>query len=70
MNVRTRTGAAVLTLAVVAGLGATSCSKSRWCERDIGDVHVADSYCERGVAGYEWEPDHDKPKYKKKSKKH
>ncbi|MFE3544672.1 hypothetical protein ACFXK0_17065 [Nocardia sp. NPDC059177] len=70
MKVRTRAGAAVLALAVLAGLGATSCSKTtRWCERDQGDVLVANSYCENGVAGYEWEPDHDKPKYKKKPKK-
>lgn len=69
MKIRTKAGAVVLALTVVAGLGATSCSKARWCERDRGDVHVADSYCERGIAGYEWEPDNDKPKYKKKSKK-
>ncbi|KAF0845561.1 hypothetical protein [Nocardia caishijiensis] len=69
MKVRNRAGAAVLTLAVLASLGATSCGKSRWCERDLGDVHVADSYCEKNTPGYEWEPDNDKPKYKKKSKK-
>jgi hypothetical protein len=67
MNTRTRTAAAVLTLALFAGLGATSCSRQqRWCELDQGDVIVDNSYCEQNVAGYEWEPDHDKPKHKKK----
>ncbi|WP_342802118.1 hypothetical protein [Nocardia sp. No.11] len=71
MKVRTRTGAALLVFTVLAGLGATSCSRSeRWCERDQGDVLVENSYCERGIPGYEWEPDHDKPKKKKKPKKH
>ncbi|MGS2810802.1 hypothetical protein [Nocardia sp. MW-W600-9] len=71
MKVRTRTGAALLVFTVLAGLGTTSCSRSeRWCERDQGDVLVENSYCERGVPGYEWEPDHDKPKKKKKPKKH
>ena len=67
---RTRTAAAVLALTVLAGAGSTACARTqRWCELDQGDVVVANSYCEQGVAGYEWEPDHDKPKYKKKPKK-
>ncbi|MFD3594378.1 hypothetical protein ACFWU5_16765 [Nocardia sp. NPDC058640] len=67
MNTRTRTAATVLALSLFAGVGGTACSKpQRWCELDQGDVLVSDSYCEQQVAGYEWEPDHDKPKHKKK----
>ncbi|WP_043654572.1 hypothetical protein [Nocardia thailandica] len=67
---RTRTAATVLALAVLAGTGATACNRpTRWCELDRGDVLVDDSYCEAGLPGYEWEPDHDKPKHKKKPKK-
>ncbi|MFF0545066.1 hypothetical protein ACWEVD_07285 [Nocardia thailandica] len=70
MTTRTRTALAVLTLSLLAAGGATSCARTeRWCELDRGDVVVDNSYCERNVPGYEWEPDHDKPKYKKKPKK-
>ncbi|WP_431971962.1 hypothetical protein [Nocardia sp. bgisy134] len=70
MTTRTSTAAAVLALTVLAGASATACSRTeRWCELDRGDVVVENSYCEQGVPGYEWEPDHDKPKYKKKPKK-
>ncbi|MFC8043019.1 hypothetical protein [Nocardia sp. NPDC057353] len=65
------TAATALGLAGAVTLGASGCSKTeRWCERDQGDVLVANSYCESNTPGYEWEPDHDKPKKKKKPKKH
>lgn len=67
---RTRTAAAIIALTVIAGAGSTACNRTqRWCELDQGDVVVDNSYCEQNVAGYEWEPDHDKPKHKKKPKK-
>ncbi|MEV0355215.1 hypothetical protein AB0H71_04040 [Nocardia sp. NPDC050697] len=65
--------ALALGLAATVALGVSGCGKSeRWCERDQGDVLVANSYCEANTPGYEWEPDHDKPKKKKKpiKKKH
>ena len=63
-----RLHAAALAAAVaVSALSLAGCAKSeRWCELDQGDVVVANSYCEQGIPGYEWEPDHDKPKVKKK----
>ncbi|MEV0709570.1 hypothetical protein [Nocardia aurea] len=69
---RTRIHAAAIVLGVAlsATLGLTSCSKSeRWCELDRGDVLVENYHCEQNQAGYEWEPDHDKPKVKKKPNK-
>ncbi|NKY32463.1 hypothetical protein HGA13_05150 [Nocardia speluncae] len=54
---RTVTGTAVIALA--AGLGSAACSSDRWCEFDATDTKVADSYCEKGTPGYEWEPDSD-----------
>ncbi|MGY1946623.1 hypothetical protein [Nocardia asiatica] len=70
MNARTRAAALTAAIAVTAGLSATACGKTeRWCELDRGDVVVENSYCQLGVLGYEWEPDHDKPKHKKKPKK-
>lgn len=60
---------AVVALAV-AGVGLTGCSQDRWCEYDATDTKVADSYCEKGTPGYEWEPDSDhKTKTKKKKSK-
>lgn len=60
------TAVSVLAASAVVLSGA-SCSKNeRWCELDDGDVLVANSYCEANTPGYEWEPDHDKPKKKKK----
>lgn len=72
-RIRSRTTAVVVTFAVAATLGISACNQTtdpeRWCERDTGDVLVDNSYCEQGVQGYEWEPDHDQPKkYKKPSK--
>ncbi|MGV9612152.1 hypothetical protein [Nocardia xishanensis] len=70
MTTRTSTAAAVLALTVLAGAATAACSRTeRWCELDRGDVVVENSYCEQGLPGYEWEPDHDKPKYKRKPKK-
>lgn len=56
---------------VIAGAGLTGCSQDRWCELDATDTKVADSYCEKGTPGYEWESDGDghKSKKSKKSKK-
>ena len=52
-----RLALSVVTLAVVAG-GLTACSeKERWCEHDATDTVVANSYCEKNTAGYEWEDD-------------
>lgn len=71
---RIRAAAAALGLAVVASLGVSACSKTeRWCELDRGDVIVENYHCEQKQPGYEWEPDSDKPKSKKKpikTKKH
>jgi len=65
-----RTRPATLALAVlIAACGLSACGEDRWCEHDATDTKVSDSYCERGVAGYEWEPDSDHKKSKKKSKK-
>ncbi|MBF6326548.1 hypothetical protein IU451_29030 [Nocardia cyriacigeorgica] len=67
---RTRATAAILAITVAGGLGATACTRTeRWCELDRGDVVVENWHCEQGLEGYEWEPDHDKPKHKKKAKK-
>ncbi|MEV6219848.1 hypothetical protein [Nocardia sp. NPDC051833] len=67
---RARFAAAIVSFVVLAGAASTACSRQqRWCELDQGDVLVANLYCEQGVAGYEWEPDHDKPKHKKKPHK-
>ncbi|HLS78154.1 MAG TPA: hypothetical protein VK083_15335 [Nocardia sp.] len=71
---RTRAAAAVLGVVVTASLGVSACGKSeRWCELDRGDVIVENYHCEQNKPGYEWEPDSDKPKTKKKpikTKKH
>lgn len=66
-----RTGRALIAAAAAAVVvaGASSCSNTKWCELDDGDVLVANSYCEAGVPGYEWEPDHDHPKSKRKPDK-
>lgn len=67
---RAKATAAALSFAVVATLGVSACSKTeRWCELDRGDVLVENYHCEQNEAGYEWEPDHDKPKTKKKPNK-
>ncbi|MBF6357075.1 hypothetical protein IU449_21435 [Nocardia higoensis] len=72
---RTRVTAVALGFALAATVGVSACSKTeRWCELDRGDVLVENYHCENNEPGYEWEPDHDKPKSKKKpiktSKKH
>lgn len=72
---RIRSIATALSFAVVAMLGVSACGKTeRWCELDRGDVLVENYHCEQNKPGYEWEPDHDKPKTKKKpiktTKKH
>ncbi|MEU5880857.1 hypothetical protein [Spirillospora sp. NPDC047279] len=54
---------------LVAGIGLSACSGKRWCELDATDQKVADRYCEAGTPGYEWEPDSDKKKKSKKTKK-
>lgn len=67
-NIRRLT--AITTLLAVTGTGLAGCS-SRWCEEDATDRRVADSYCEKGTAGYEWEPDgddHKKVKIRKPAK--
>lgn len=70
MSARMRTAAITFAVAVAATLSATSCSRTeRWCELDQGDVVVANWHCEQTLEGYEWEPDHDKPKHKKKPNK-
>ncbi|MEU4838906.1 hypothetical protein [Nocardia testacea] len=67
-RLRTVTGTVVIALA--AGLGSVACSSDRWCEFDATDTKVADSYCENGTPGYEWEPDSDgKNNSKKKPSK-
>lgn len=67
---RTTTTASATVIAAALVLGASSCARNdRWCELDDGDVLVDNSFCESKVPGYEWEPDHDKPKAKKKPKK-
>ncbi|MET7772732.1 hypothetical protein [Nocardia sp. NPDC005366] len=59
-----------LGIALAATLGLSACGKTeRWCEFDRGDVLVENWHCEQNQAGYEWEPDHDKPKVKKKPNK-
>ncbi|MFI6366740.1 hypothetical protein ACIBG0_28775 [Nocardia sp. NPDC050630] len=66
-NTRFRATVITVAIAVAAGFGLTACGKAeRWCERDQGDVLVENWHCEQNLAGYEWEPDHDKPKTKKK----
>ncbi|WP_329414704.1 hypothetical protein OG563_18285 [Nocardia vinacea] len=66
-NTRFRATVITVAIAVAAGFGLTACGKTeRWCERDQGDVLVENWHCEQNLAGYEWEPDHDKPKTKKK----
>lgn len=65
-RLRTLTCTAVIALA--AGLGTAACSSDRWCEFDATDTKVADSYCEKGTPGYEWEPDSDGKSKSKKSK--
>lgn len=60
------------TAVVIAGTGLTACSQDRWCELDATDTKVANSFCEKGTPGYEWEPDadgHSSTKTKKKSSK-
>jgi|GEM_PF-2270562 len=63
---KARLAALTVTLAIAA-TGLTACSQDRWCEHDATDQKVADSYCEKGIPGYEWEPDSDGSK-KSKSK--
>lgn len=65
-RLRTVTCTAIIVLA--AGLGSAACSSDRWCEFDATDTKVADSYCEKGTPGYEWEPDSDGKSKSKKSK--
>jgi hypothetical protein len=55
---------ATTTLLAVTATVLTGCSSDRWCEEDATDRRVADSYCEQGTAGYEWEPDGDDTKVK------
>lgn len=61
---------ALAALVAVCGLSACGGGK-RWCEHDATDRKVSNSYCERGAAGYEWEPDsdHKSKKSKKKAKR-
>lgn len=64
---RVRTVACTAIVVLAAGLGSAACGDSRWCEFDATDTKVADSYCEKGTPGYEWESDsdgHGKPKRK------
>lgn len=61
--------AATAALVVLAGAGLVACGGDRWCELDATDQKVADSFCEAGTPGYEWEPDSDKKSKKKKPKK-
>ncbi|WP_062989632.1 hypothetical protein [Nocardia anaemiae] len=69
-NTRFRATGITVAIAVAAGLGLTACGKTeRWCERDQDDAVVENWRCEQNLAGYEWEPDHDKPKTKKKPNK-
>ncbi|WP_280412595.1 hypothetical protein [Nocardia asiatica] len=66
---RTRALTVTAALTLTVGLASTACSTpERWCELDRGDVVVDNSYCAQGMPGYEWEPDHDKPKHKKAPK--
>ncbi|NDU76195.1 hypothetical protein GWI34_26725 [Actinomadura sp. DSM 109109] len=61
----TALGAALISAMLVMGLTACGGGDDRWCEWDATDTRVANSYCEDGVPGYEWEPDadgHKKPK--------
>lgn len=67
---RIRVPSIALGVAVVATLSVSGCGKTeRWCELDRGDVLVENWHCEQNQTGYEWEPDHDKPKAKKKPNK-
>lgn len=68
---RNRIRAALLSAAVAASaVSLVGCGKTeRWCELDRGDVVVENWHCEGGDPAFEWEPDHDKPKYKKKPNK-
>ncbi|MFI1460112.1 hypothetical protein [Nocardia carnea] len=65
---RLRTVTCTAIIALAAGLGSAACSSDRWCEFDATDTKVADSYCEKGTPGYEWEPDSDGKSKSKKSK--
>lgn len=65
---RLRAVTATTVIVLAAGLGMAACGKNRWCEFDATDTKVADSYCENGTPGYEWEPDSDGKKPKKPSK--
>ncbi|NUS91251.1 MAG: hypothetical protein HOQ36_02385 [Nocardia sp.] len=58
-GIRLRTVTGTVAIALAAGLGSVACSSNRWCEFDATDTKVADSYCENGTPGYEWEPDSD-----------
>lgn len=63
---RVRRLSATAVIAVIVGAGLTACGGDRWCEHDATDTRVADSYCENDTSGYEWEPDSDHKKSKKK----
>lgn len=68
LMLKARLAALTVTLAIAA-TGLTACSQDRWCEHDATDQKVADSYCEKGIPGYEWEPDSDGSKSKKSKSK-
>ena len=61
-----RVTATIVALAVSAS-ALTACGgggNARWCEFDSTDEVVADSFCQAGTPGYEWEHGSDSTRHK------
>ncbi len=63
-----RVKSTIIALAVSASALTACGGSSKWCEFDSTDQVVADSFCQAGTPGYEWEHGSDSTKKKHKSK--
>jgi hypothetical protein len=58
----------IVALAVSASALTACGGSSKWCEFDSTDQVVADSFCQAGTPGYEWETGSDSTKKKHQRK--
>jgi hypothetical protein len=65
MKIKTSIAALVVSASALTACGG---GNSQWCEFDSTDQVVADSFCQAGTPGYEWEHGSDSTRKKHKSK--